>query len=725
MGKIPFDLPQFDFLGPTPLLNMLSLAIVYRLDFWLMAASLLIAMAAVFQFLRRRGAIVGGVSSVMPVIMLLAVIVCGGMLAEDTNQHEFDRLQQFFANWVPTFANEFEAAGHRNLVTGDHSSELYHNLVAMKQRWVKSNSTIALIETIRKQPDNSLVKVISSTESDDSSTDNLSPSDQQHIALAFQGKATIGGLPRSTPEGMLVTVTSPLFDNEGKVCSVLRTVFICNDWNRNLLRARATPLILSLAVGAILLSFYTVTLLLKRELAERAAVEQVLRTRETRIQQALEELRTSHNELEKASRIAEEAGKAKSTFLAHMSHEIRTPLNGILGFADLLLSNADEGKPNLRHEWLATITTNGRHLLHLVNDILDLAKIESGQISIEKIPCDVRQIIQDVVAMMQVQAGKKGISLLSLSEGLPYRLITDPARLRQVLINLVSNAIKFTAQGGVHLVAYIRPAHDETEKASLVITVTDTGIGIPPEKLEDVFDPFVQADSSVTRKFGGTGLGLSISRQIARTLGGDITVQSEVGRGSTFTVTIVPDEIFETAPEVPCDIRMTSARVSQDFQIRRSAPPPRVTIPIASETPEAAAPASDKPRILVVDDGDTNRKLITLYLQRAGYAVEVAENGRVALDKHSIYPCDLILMDMQMPILDGYAATKELRQSGDQVPVIALTAHAMHGAADECLAAGCTAFITKPIVKDELLATIATLLGIGPISTSSSAPASK
>ncbi|MFO0886449.1 MAG: ATP-binding protein [Pirellulales bacterium] len=703
---------------------MLSLAIVYRLDFWLMAAALLIAMAAVFQFLRRRGALVGG-KSITPVIMLLAVIGCGGILAEAANQHEFDRLQQFFANWVPTFANEFEAAGHRNLATGDHSSELYHNLVAMKQRWVNANSAIANIETIRKLPDNSFVKVISSRDDEGRHIEQFSESDRQHIALAFQGKATIDGLPRSTPQGMLVTVTTPLFYDEGEVRSVLRTVFICNDWSRNLLRARATPLLLSLAVGAILLSFYIVTLLLKRELAERAAVEQVLRTRETRIQQALEELRTSHDELEKASRIAEEAGKAKSTFLAHMSHEIRTPLNGILGFADLLLSNADEGKPNLRHEWLATITTNGRHLLHLVNDILDLAKIESGQISIEKIPCDVRQIIQDVVAMMQVQANKKGVSLLSLSEGLPYRLVTDPARLRQVLLNLVSNAIKFTAQGGVHLVAYIRPAHDETEKATLVITVTDTGIGIPPEKLEDVFDPFVQADSSVTRKFGGTGLGLSISRQIARTLGGDITVQSEVGRGSTFTVTIVPDEIFETAPEVPCDIRMTSARVSQDFQIRRSAPPPRVTIPIASETPEAAAPVSDKPRILVVDDGDTNRKLITLYLQRAGYAVEVAENGRVALDKHSIYPCDLILMDMQMPVLDGYAATKELRQSGDQVPVIALTAHAMHGAADECLAAGCTAFITKPIVKDELLATIATLLGIGPISTSSSAPASK
>lgn len=704
---------------------MLSLAIVYRLDFWLMATALLMAMAAVIQFLRSRGALVGGAKSIMPVIMLLAVIACGGLLAEAANQHEFDRLQQFFANWVPTFANEFEVAGHRNLVTGDHSSDLYHDLVAMKQRWVKSNSTIALIETIRKQPDNTLVKVISSSDDNDSSTSDLSDSDRDHIDRAFQGKATIGGLPRSTPQGMLVTVTSPLFDDHGKVCSALRTVFICNDWNRNLLRARATPLILSLAVGAILLSFYTVTLLLKRELAERAAVEQVLRTRENRLQQTLEELRTSHDELEKASRIAEEAGKAKSTFLAHMSHEIRTPLNGILGFADLLLSNADEGKPNLRHEWLATITTNGRHLLHLVNDILDLAKIESGQISIEKIPCDVRQIIQDVVVIMQVQASKKGISLLSLSEGLPYRVVTDPARLRQVLLNLVSNAIKFTAQGGVHLVAYIRPAHDETEKAALVVTVTDTGIGIAPEKLEDVFDPFVQADSSVTRKFGGTGLGLSISRQIARTLGGDITVQSEVGRGSTFTVTIVPDEIFETAPEVPCDIRMTSARVSHDFQIRRSAPPPRVTVPVASETPEAAAPASDKPRILVVDDGDTNRKLITLYLQRAGYAVEVAENGRVALDKQSIYPCDLILMDMQMPVLDGYAATKELRQNGDQVPVIALTAHAMHGAADECLAAGCTAFITKPIVKDELLATIATLLGITPRISSTSAPANK
>ncbi|MDZ4821272.1 MAG: ATP-binding protein [Planctomycetota bacterium] len=383
-------------------------------------------------------------------------------------------------------------------------------------------------------------------------------------------------------------------------------------------------------------------------------------------------------ELKNAMQASEASSKSKSAFLANMSHEIRTPLNGILGFADLLLKRIDGDKEE-RRDYLQTIHDSGRHLLTIINDVLDLSKIESGQLEVESLQCSPHEIIASTISILRVRAQERGINLEYFWKSeIPELIYTDPARLRQILMNLVGNAIKFTEVGSVQVAARLEPGNNP----HIVIDVIDTGVGIEEGALDRIFDPFTQADTSITRRFGGSGLGLSISRRLAKLLHGELTVTSEFGRGSIFRLRIPtgPLEGVRLALGPAADVIRAHAHAD-----RRD----------PSKLPDC--------RILLVEDGVTNRKLIKLVLEKAGADVTCAENGRAGVTVACSEPFDLILMDMQMPIMDGYAAARELRRLGYSMPIVALTAHAMAGDEAKCREAGCSGYLSKPIVPNRLL----------------------
>ncbi|MFI5456028.1 MAG: PAS domain S-box protein [Isosphaerales bacterium] len=397
----------------------------------------------------------------------------------------------------------------------------------------------------------------------------------------------------------------------------------------------------------------------------------------SKIARDITEFKKQAQSLFRAKKLAEAASQAKSQFLANMSHEIRTPLTAVIGFAEMLRRGVDDEAE--RRDCIDTIVSSGRHVLSLLSDILDLSKIEAGRIEYQRIRCSPNQVLSDVLSILRIHAAEKGLSLECQWEGrAPESIETDPDRLRQLLMNLVGNAIKFTDRGAVRVVAAVR--FDEPEPR-MAIEVRDTGIGIAPENVDRIFSPFDQADVSVTRRFGGTGLGLTISRHIARSLGGDLAAASRLGEGSVFRATIATGPLDEG--------RMKGWPLTEA---------------LASHDPTAAFTTHlNGARILLVEDGATNRKLITLMLRRAGAEVVCAVDGQAGFEAATEQRFDLIFMDMQMPVLDGYEATRRLRAAGYIGPIVALTAHALRGDAELCSACGCDDYLVKPIEHDRLL----------------------
>ena len=416
------------------------------------------------------------------------------------------------------------------------------------------------------------------------------------------------------------------------------------------------------------------------------------------------ELEVVAERFENASKEADAANRAKSEFLANMSHEIRTPMTAILGFADVLREeviccptcpeDADCPRRANATEAVATIRRNGEYLVQIINDILDLSKVEAGKLEVETIPCSLVKLVAEAQSLMQVPAKDKNLAFnVEYNGPIPETIETDPTRLRQILVNLIGNGIKFTERGGVRLLVQL--VDKGPGEPVMQFDIIDTGVGLTEDQIARLFQPFAQADSSTTRKFGGTGLGLAISKRLANMLGGDVTVDSTPGEGSTFRVTVATGSL---------DGVRTLHNPAESALVK---PPGHVGS--GSDHGELDC------RILLAEDGPDNQRLITHVLTKAGAQITVVGNGQLAVEaalaaRDEGNPFDVILMDMQMPVMDGYKATGLLRRRGYDGTVIALTAHAMASDRDKCIEAGCNDYATKPIDRRKLIDAVGTHL---------------
>ncbi len=440
---------------------------------------------------------------------------------------------------------------------------------------------------------------------------------------------------------------------------------------------------LRVAVHVVTLPLVVAMASVAKRRADRLAMDSLQREREhsAELRELLEQKKRAAKEAEQAKEAAEAANRAKSEFIANVSHEVRTPMNGILGMTNLLLGTSLSKD---QREYVSLVKVSADSLLAVINDILDFSKVEAGKLSLEALPFDLERTLNEVGGTLATNAEEKGIAMLrKVDAEVPRRLIGDSLRLKQILLNLVGNAIKFTEKGEVVLRAEVAERGDD-DAVVLRFSVEDTGVGIPLAKQKLIFEPFAQADGSTTRRFGGTGLGLSISSRLVAMMGGRLWVESEEGKGSRFQFTV--------------HLRVATGAAS------------------ALETPLPAAPKPRGPtglHILVAEDNLVNQRLLRGVLARAGHRVEVVGTGRAALEALKKQRFDVVLMDVQMPEMDGYEAAAALRaaekDTGERVPLVATTAHALQSDREKCMEAGFDRFISKPIDIDELLATIVEL----------------
>ncbi|MCI0498416.1 MAG: ATP-binding protein [Planctomycetales bacterium] len=392
-----------------------------------------------------------------------------------------------------------------------------------------------------------------------------------------------------------------------------------------------------------------------------------------RLRQKMTDCRQAEEQAAVLAQEAMTANRVKSEFLANMSHELRTPMNAIIGFSEVL---SDEALTDEQRSCVQIINSSGKSLLALINDILDYSKIEAGKLTVDICDCRLDRLLAEIESMLRPMASQKGIAFEVLQcDTVPRMIQTDPLRLRQCLINLINNAIKFTESGHV----YVNVAFEQRDRRPwLRVDVEDTGIGIPKDKQALIFESFTQADSATTRKYGGTGLGLAITKRLAKLLGGDVSVVSESGGGAVFTLTI-PAGAERSAEAGWNKYEQTDAILD-------------------------AEKGTDMytGKVLVAEDNPSNQKLMQILLQKMGLEVVLASDGLEAVEKGAAETYDLILMDMQMPALNGYDATRRLRSQGVKTPIIAVTAHAMTGDEEKCLAAGCDGYLSKPIERSKL-----------------------
>jgi len=562
-----------------------------------------------------------------------------------------ERLESTVAGFAPVYARELEHLEHWRVGPNTRPDDpLYLELIEAQRRWLAANARVADICTFKRGPRGEvLLWVDSETDYDRDGVlagereartvlgERFDDSDITPALLrAFEGATCFDEAIVEDRWGTWVSAYCPLRRPDGSLDAVLSVDFEAREWLEAIAAARLnrTTLLIALALGST-----AVCLFAARHSARMLA-------------------------------LADSASRAKSEFLANMSHEIRTPLNGVLGTLELLAES--ELKPAQR-EWVDTVRSSGTHLLTLLSDVLDVSKIEAGKVVLEHAPFDLRRLLVELQRHFAPTAAAKGLSLAcDVASDVPSALVGDATRVRQVLFNLVGNALKFTERGVVTLCGIAR--QHIGDQLELELRVRDTGIGIAPERLDAIFDKFTQADASTTRRFGGSGLGLSIARDLARLMGGDVRVHSELGRGSEFVVTL---------------------RVAR-----------------AAEHADAGLNAPLRPglRVLVAEDNPVNWRVTQALLEKLACSTSHAATGAEAVRAAQAHAFDVILMDCQMPELDGFEATRAIRAApgpNARTPILALTANALAGDEQRCHAAGMDDYLAKPVRREELEALLA------------------
>jgi signal transduction histidine kinase/ActR/RegA family two-component response regulator len=599
-------------------------------------------------------------------VALLLILTSGWFVTDHFGRQSSRRTEQMVAGYAPTYAQELGFLGHADLALETLPNDpKYLRMIEAEIRWLAINPSVKDIYTFRLRDDGKVVLLVDSETDYDrngvyegetearTTIGEVYEEAEPAVFAAFNGVASFSPEPVTDRWGTWVSASYPMLGPEGRVEAVLGVDFDAREWQAAISGARRT-VIGYLAALVVLISVGSAMI----------------------------------NKLQDARQLAESAAAARSEFLANMSHEIRTPMTAILGFADVLLDPTAEEREKL--DAAATVRRSGEHLLEVLNDVLDMSKIEAGKLGVEQRNTSMEELLRDVLGLMKGRARENRVGLhIEVRGEVPERILTDPTRVRQGLINLVANAIKFTSRGGVQVNVSCDRVGERVRFA-----VTDTGIGMTAEQLTRLFQPFAQADSSTTRRFGGTGLGLVITKRIAEALGGTVDVASVPGEGSTFTLTVASGPLEGVRMVTEFDL---SAPSGQTHSARDSGP-------------------SIVGRVLLVDDGADNRRLVSDVLRKVGATVETAENGQEALEAaigalNGGEPFGVVLMDMQMPVLDGYGATRQLRAAGYTGQVVALTAHTLQTEREKCLAAGCDHYLTKPIDRAALVREVAERMG--------------
>jgi len=658
-------------MAPNAMLEAYYYFLRYRLDFVLLALVVAGSCLWIWRNMRSRGpqfriplrafVIAGG------------IVLAGGVLAEWAAENQMASLAKTFSGFGPTYASEMTQRGHEFITLDTPADDpRYLELIELEKRWLRVNPIIADVYTFRKDKDGKL-RLIVDSETDYDHNGKFEGDREQRTPIgevyeeatpgffrALEGEIVFDTEFMSDRWGIWVSSFCPLYSKDGHVEAAVGIDYPAKSWLNEIGSVRAVCLGIALVLDIILLTSSTFISFLSTEIEERKQAQ-------VRLEQARES--------------ALESSAAKSEFLAVTSHEVRTPLAAIMGFASIL---ADTKLDATQRRYLDTMNHAGERLLDLLNSILDFTNIESGRLELERVPWSPAIMIHEVMESLSALAIQRTLTL-NFDNFLPSNLTLsgDANRIRQILMNLTNNALKYTVTGGVTVRATWTPDQANPDSGKMAIGVIDTGPGIRPEKIPDLFKAFAQADASTTRTQSGTGLGLAISKRLADMMNGALTVTSAPGKGAEFTLSLTCKVTAQTAP------------------VSTSKRPSVAPVPVYSA------------RALVVDDQRLNRELLKVMLRRCGIEADLAASGPEAIDLAARNPYAIIFTDLEMPDMDGFTTAIRIRAAespGKRVPIVAISALTSKGTRERCIAAGMDDYITKPVYLPALHSSLAALL---------------